>query len=693
MITLLATATLAAAPLVNYIALVESRDWEPIEPKDLELLLENAVIPSLGTGDARYVKATASALRSGDYTLVVNGRFIDETEEFSVYLTFGPGAKTDLPSFHVSETTSIGRRPGSQMQKRITAVARKTADRLAKRLAPAWRSQELENTAQLANALVDAESLDWSFAETKLPAVRSPAGAAKTLLNVRNSDRDRIVAVKSVGSAAFDEAQARTVLERCVLFDPSPEVRVDCVEALGPVARQNVQVQRLVLKAMRNEFDDKVLTALTKVSETFSGLSLQESIDTWLYLIAEPATPESAARLVSRALRERGELPNLDQALARCLTTDNLAWQKKRECAGLLPNVPGSRRVTVARPYLMRTGIFSVASELVTTEVLRALSRLEDEAKQLGCDTVAEALRRPNLGSFRNRGLGHLLRCDELSQPMFDSAFAIGMQADPWNRDVEYAARVLGRVDCESPLREKAIAAVDKIYARLAEADCTPRPSRGDVIEDVGKVVERLRRQKCEQALAAADPPDPEPDPEPERDDPAPTPPTEPLAVPPTPSIDVSDSNRYTAVRLELGYEQSDENDATLTGISGALSVGIGSRGFWGWGVYIGVAGLQRSVDGGDSAVVVGPALTGEILPELSPGFRAGLQGQVRTLLGGEDVPSGASSTSIGFGGGPALAIDVDNLRLYAGFRFIQSISDDVDYLSWQVPVGVDFRF
>ncbi|MEO1173968.1 MAG: hypothetical protein AAFX94_18265, partial [Myxococcota bacterium] len=374
MIALLTAITLANAPLVNYIALVEAREWEPIEPRDLELLLENAVIPSLGTGEARYVKAKASALKDGDYTLVVNGRFIDETEEFSVYLTFGPGSKTDLPSFHVSETTSIGRRPGSEMQKRISAVARKTADRLAQRLTPAWRSQQQDDTAQLANALVDSDSLGWTFAEVELGNVRSSSRAAKTLLNVRNPDRERIVAVKSVGAAAFDEDWARTALERCVLYDPSPKIREACVDALGASARANVQVQRLLLQAMRREYDDNVLEALTRVSQTFSGLSLQESIDTWLYLIAEPGTPESAARAVSGALRDRGELPNLDQAVARCLTTDNLAWQKKSGCAELLRNIPGSRRVTVAQPFLMRTRVFGLASDLVVTEVLRSLS-------------------------------------------------------------------------------------------------------------------------------------------------------------------------------------------------------------------------------------------------------------------------------------------------------------------------------
>src|ERR1700754_4444186 len=126
MIALIAALAVTALqpPTVKYVVSVETRTWKPIDPKDVERILDNsAVSPLLQRGDMNLQKSDFAGLKQGDYTLLVSGRFIEEAEDFSIYMTFGPGQKTDLPSFHVAGTENVGKRGMQEMQKIMEKLA------------------------------------------------------------------------------------------------------------------------------------------------------------------------------------------------------------------------------------------------------------------------------------------------------------------------------------------------------------------------------------------------------------------------------------------------------------------------------------------------------------------------------------------------------------------------------------------
>src|SRR5262249_39717267 len=89
---MIAALLLLTAPDVRYAIHVEARSWQPLEPAAVEQLLDAQAMPVLARSGAMKLTKTGFAdLKAGDYALLVEGRFIEEAEQFSVYLTFGPG--------------------------------------------------------------------------------------------------------------------------------------------------------------------------------------------------------------------------------------------------------------------------------------------------------------------------------------------------------------------------------------------------------------------------------------------------------------------------------------------------------------------------------------------------------------------------------------------------------------------------
>ena len=97
-------------PEVRYVVSVQTASWEPIDLPEVERMVEQAVTEPLTTpGKMRLSKATPLTLSEGPYVLRVSGRFVEEAERFTVYLSFGPGTQADLPSLVAAHTS--GTRP------------------------------------------------------------------------------------------------------------------------------------------------------------------------------------------------------------------------------------------------------------------------------------------------------------------------------------------------------------------------------------------------------------------------------------------------------------------------------------------------------------------------------------------------------------------------------------------------------
>jgi hypothetical protein len=372
-ISLLVLAAPGDAPVVRYVTKVVTKSWEPLDLKEVEKMVEAKVLqPLTAGGNMRLERSGYAELKDGDFTLTIDGRFIEEAEKFSVYLTFGPGKRTELPSFHVSDTEALGGLPRATMQQKIEALASLAAKRMAEVLAPQLESARLN----IAPPAIEDPTLPWDWGPIETPNVASPTKAMKDLLDVRNEDHVRWKGLEAIKGQAFDQPAVRNVLALCVLRDPLAKLRASCVEALAPVARTHVPTQRWLLHAMRTDVDDAVLQELTELSKTFVGLSRKECIETWLELIASDATPSSSASRISQVLAEEGDVPNLDFAVAKCLQQEALAYGKRQACAQwLLREIPLPRRRAVVWKYLEDVGVYGVGGDNLWKDVSENLTR------------------------------------------------------------------------------------------------------------------------------------------------------------------------------------------------------------------------------------------------------------------------------------------------------------------------------
>ncbi|MBC7794524.1 MAG: hypothetical protein H7Z43_12540, partial [Clostridia bacterium] len=362
----LVLATLLTAtqpPVVRYVITTETNTWKPIELKDVERILDNAAVsPLLQRGDMQLVKSDFASLKQGDYTLMVAGRFIEEAEDFSVYMTFGPGKREDLPSFYVAGTEAVGKRGIGEMQRIMEKLANEVANRMNVLLARELRRVDLPLEIDANNETV-VPGL-WQWPKLTEPNIPKPSQLVQTLIDPRHEDDARSQAVRTMAPAAFDELPARKALERCILRDPDPGIRMECARALEPVARVNPGTQRVFMYAMRNEFDGRVLAVFANISASFNGLSHAEAVDTWLYLVQSPATPSEAMSTINELLRKEGaRTPNLDVAVATCMRQSNSKFDKKSDCVRtLLPILPEERRGIVILDYLEHIDPLELAS-------------------------------------------------------------------------------------------------------------------------------------------------------------------------------------------------------------------------------------------------------------------------------------------------------------------------------------------
>jgi hypothetical protein len=478
----------APTPTVAYAIKVETSSWEPIAVAEVERLVEARALPALTAAAGLKLQRSGFAdLAKGDYTLVASGRYVSEAETFTLYLTFGPGQRTDLPSFHTSDTVELGQRSRPEMQRAIEALAEATGKRLAVVTGPRLAASRLGQ----APPPVEDAPLPWSWGSTQVPGAPRPDQRLADLVNVSAEDHERAAAVAGLGALAEDQPAARAALERCVLLDPSPQVRAACVRELEPVARLRVPTQRLLLHALRHEYDAGVLRVLVPVSAAFVGLSRKEALETWLELLAGPSFPEEAADELAELVAAEGDVPNLDLAVASCLQQPNLAWQKRHACAQwVLPRIPAARRPAVAWRYLQGVAVWDQAEELTFKEVLEALTRDAGPMSAAVAELLLDVARRPAAGRARQAALYEARQHPEPTPEL--AVDVVRLMAD--EALVTPGSRVLESFTGRHPeLREPAL----EELKRLRQATHFPRrPGRGDPARDVDQLIRRLERQR-----------------------------------------------------------------------------------------------------------------------------------------------------------------------------------------------------
>jgi hypothetical protein len=485
---MLAIAAPGDAPLVKYATKVMTKSWEPIEIPEVERFLEAEVLQVLSApGTMRLEKGGFADVQNGDYSLLINGRFIEEAERFSVYLTFGKGKRTDLPSFHAAHTSdALGKKPRAEMQRLIGAAAASAAKRMVEVLAPQLEAARLKADPPV---LEDPElPTDWGTID--IPRVESKDAAIRTLLDVRNPDHERHKALNEIQAHVFDQEAARHAVELCMLRDPLPALRGRCADALKPAARNHAPTQRLILHAMRTDVDDQAIASLTEVSKTFVGLSRMETIATWLHLIASEGTPARGVEQMVDLLRDEGDVPNLDFAVAACLQGEAIVYGKKSACAELIDNIPAPRRRAVVWRYLDSVQAWGQGEVSTFERVVRAT--LEDR-KQPPDPALAELMLdladRKSTGRVRWKAVylagelapatpGNLQRLVRLC----------------WEQETAIPAfRAIQEMTRRAPdLTEMALGALKRVKEK---ARYFPQPARENPYEALDDAIERLERE------------------------------------------------------------------------------------------------------------------------------------------------------------------------------------------------------
>jgi hypothetical protein len=485
---LLAISAPGDAPLVRYTTKVMTKAWEPIELPEVERFLEAEVLQVLSApGTMRLEKSGFADLQGGDYSLSINGRFIEEAERFSVYLTFGKGRRADLPSFHASHTSeALGRKQRSEMQRLISLAAASAAKRMVEVLAPRLEAARLRVDPPV---LEDPElPTDWGTID--IPRVESKDTAIQTLLDVRNPDHGRHKALDEIQGHVFDQKPARNAVELCLLRDPLPALRIRCAGALQPVARNHAPTQRLILHAMRTDVDESVIAALTEVSKTFVGLSRMETIATWLHLVASEATPARGVERMVDLLQEEGDVPNLDFAVAACLQQEAIVYGKKTACAELVDNIPAPRRSAVVWKYLDTVNVWG-QGEMNAYE--RVLSAALERSEQPPDPDLAELLirigERRTAGRARHKALYLAGRLAPATPGNLQRLIRL-----TWDQETAIDAfRAIEEMTGRAPdLTEMALGALARVEEK---ARYYPQPARQDPYEALRESIERQKRR------------------------------------------------------------------------------------------------------------------------------------------------------------------------------------------------------
>ena len=179
----LALAAAAEPPEVHYLTKLETRAWEPIALAELTPVVEAAAVGPLSKLAAMRMSKTGFAdLESGDYAILIQGRFIEEAERFAIYVGFQKGKKDDLPSFHVAEGVELSGANKAEILKRIEAAGRRAGARLAELLGPRLEAVRLSVGAPP----VEDPTLPWQWGAIEVPTVGSPTKAMKELLDMRH---------------------------------------------------------------------------------------------------------------------------------------------------------------------------------------------------------------------------------------------------------------------------------------------------------------------------------------------------------------------------------------------------------------------------------------------------------------------------------------------------------------------------
>ncbi len=329
----------AEAVRVVYRVEATAGSWQPISPRDLSSAIEHAALEVLSKpGLMRLERARGRGVdqAKGEYELTIAGHLLDEAETHTVYLSFGPGTESDVPSVNTSETVELSKVKRGQMLDLIEASARRAASRLVQILSPELK--RAGDTAPPTEAPFEGvKEWPWSWGDVYVP--RPALGSNGKDLYSKKHDK-RTAALRVLTSLALRESSPRQILEKCSLDHFDTDTRRGCLEALRPLTIDNAPTRRIVIEVFRRDEDSRIVNEAIDQMKYFDGPSRAAAVQAWMEAASLGKTYGPLANL--------GDMPNLDLAIRKCLTAHNT---KKNDysrssgtCLELLDPVPYRRR-------------------------------------------------------------------------------------------------------------------------------------------------------------------------------------------------------------------------------------------------------------------------------------------------------------------------------------------------------------
>jgi len=334
---------LAAPPIpsVTYKVSATVGTWQPLEVADVAKTIGESSLEVLSRPGLMQIEKTPG--KDTDYLVEVKGRLLDEAETHTIYLSFGPNKKSDLPSFRVSDTVVLSKLDRKAMVARIAESSKKAAAELLALMKP-----QLERKDGVAppSSLPEAKPPPWKWPDVVIPTGMGKGGD----LFSKSSDTRRAALRSHVSQTRAGDAGSRHALERCALDHPEEEMRLGCLAGLKPASRHVGTTQRVVVDVYRKDKADRVRQEADEQMQYYSGPARDEAIQAWL---------ESAAQgRVSGVVDQLGDVPNLDSVIRSCMVSAGKRekyQRNKSQCLELLDPLSVARRRAILWRFLEET--------------------------------------------------------------------------------------------------------------------------------------------------------------------------------------------------------------------------------------------------------------------------------------------------------------------------------------------------
>lgn len=352
--TLLATtpSIVFALPTVDYEVKASAGSWRPMDLGDLQRTIEHTALEVLTKpGLIQLQKLSKDKTTSaGDYRLEIHGRLLDEAETHTVYLSFGPGQKGDLPSFTASHSATLRKKSRPEILSAIQASAKTAAQELVSALKPHLAhagSAASDHKNKRPDPFRDGEKWPFAWSEVHVPG-GSMSGLAEDLFG-KNHDK-MMAAFRVAASKVRDEDGARNLIERCALEHPKESLRLDCLVALRNPARRLAPTQRVVIEVLRRDKDSRVRKEASEQMTHFTGIARQEAVQAWLQQVAAGQNMGELSKV--------GDLPNLDLAIRSCFYETGKKEKGRRSrsgCLELMGPLSYQRRAAILWRFIRET--------------------------------------------------------------------------------------------------------------------------------------------------------------------------------------------------------------------------------------------------------------------------------------------------------------------------------------------------